>query len=117
MFTYIHRKSHQDGAVTDTTKHIWLQGRQCWMLARIANLYTASEIDALVAQYAHTSPARQGVDAAPRFPGSPVVQAQPLTRDALICAAERGVDWLRQHAVEVRNCGNDFFTFFLPSRL
>lgn len=89
--------------MTDTTKHIWLQGRQCWMLARIANLYTADEIDALAAQYSHTFPAREGVDAAPRFPGAPKVHAQALTRDALIRAVERGVDWLRQHAVQVRH--------------
>ena len=26
----------EDGRVTDPTKHIWLQGRQVWMFARLA---------------------------------------------------------------------------------
>lgn len=36
-----------NGAVYDTTKHVWLQGRQCWMLARIANEYSDGKLGAL----------------------------------------------------------------------
>ncbi len=121
----------QDGAVTDTTKHIWLQGRQCWMLARLANLYSATEIDDMATKYRHAFPGMVCLSAAPililgstfslvfsasclflcilmptapgagpRFPGAPDVAPQPTSRAAMITAAERGVDFLRRHAVQ-----------------
>lgn len=33
----------RDGSVYDTTKHMWLQGRQVWMLSKLFNTYGAPE--------------------------------------------------------------------------
>lgn len=85
-----------DGAVTETTKHVWLQGRQCWMLAKIANTFTDDALGALVAKY----PAAAAAVAPPSRPTKAAVKALPLTRVALIEAARRGVDFLRAHAVD-----------------
>jgi N-acylglucosamine 2-epimerase len=89
----------EDGAVFDTTKHVWLQGRQAWMLARIANMYTEAEIAALVA--AHPAPP------ATAFAGGPAT-ACALTRPSLIACARAGVDFLRAHAVDASD-GSVYF--------
>lgn len=80
-----------DGAVFDTTKHIWLQGRQAWMLARIANTFTDDE----VSQYfsAYSPPARSA-----RAAAGPAVPAL-RTRAGMIAAARAGVEFLLKHAI------------------
>lgn len=86
----------EDGGVTDTSKHIWLQGRQCWMWAKLANAHPADgELEALAARYAApgsavgAKPARSKADVAP----------VPFTRASLVAAARAGVQFLRDHAV------------------
>jgi N-acylglucosamine 2-epimerase len=81
----------EDGVVYDTTKHIWLQGRQCWMYARLCSEYSDAAFSALVA--AHPGPLPSA--AAAGGPASPA----PLTRASLLAQAERGVDFLLRHAV------------------
>ena len=78
-----------DGAVFDTTKHVWLQGRQCYMYARIATEFTDAEFAALVA----ANPAPQ-----PRAGQGPATPT-PLTRAGLLRAAAAGVAFLLKHAV------------------
>ncbi len=97
----------EDGSVTDSTKHIWLQGRQCWMLARLAALYSAEQIDAMTAQYKHEFPddavdgsGSDGSGLVGAVPGMPRPPRVAVTRANLIAAAERGVDFLRRHAVQ-----------------
>lgn len=34
----------EDGSVYDTRKHVWLQGRQTWMLAKVANTVTPAAL-------------------------------------------------------------------------
>lgn len=80
-----------DGAVFDTTKHVWLQGRQAWMLARVANTFTDAEVSHFFGAYA--SPARSARAAA--GPAAPA----PRTRAGLIAAARAGVEFLLKHAV------------------
>jgi N-acylglucosamine 2-epimerase len=78
-----------DGAVFDTTKHVWLQGRQCYMYARVASEFSDSEIAAFTK--AHPPPA-------PRGAGGPATPT-PLTRAGLLNAARAGVEFLLRHAV------------------
>lgn len=40
-----------EGEVTETTKHVWLQGRQCYMFAKVANSYTDSQIESFANKY------------------------------------------------------------------
>ena len=77
----------EDGTVFDTTKHVWLQGRQVWMFARIANTYTEDQISALTALYPAPVPRVGG-------PSTPLA----LTRANLISTAKAGVEFLRAHA-------------------
>ena len=79
----------EDGSVYDTTKHVWLQGRQCWMYARLCSEYSESDFAALTA--AHPPP--------PPYAGAGPATPTPLTRAGLLGAAERGVDFLLRHAV------------------
>lgn len=83
----------EDGSVTDTSKHIWLQGRQCWMWSKIANETSDEQLAQLGAKYGSApstyKPCRSKVDVAP----------QPMTRQALIDGARKGVQFLRDHAV------------------
>jgi N-acylglucosamine 2-epimerase len=78
-----------DGAVFDTTKHVWLQGRQCYMYARVASEFSDAEIAAFVA--AHPAPPAGG--------GGGPATPMPLTRSELLRAARAGVDFLLKHAV------------------
>ena len=99
-----------DGAVYDTTKHIWLQGRQCWMFARIANEYSDKEIDAFAAQHPATIPL---VGVVGKTGG--VVPPVALSRQNLINAAQRGCEFLLQHAV--RKCdGHVYFALTRDGR-
>ena len=43
-----------DGACFDTTKHVWLQGRQVWMFAKLATTFSESEFAAFVAAHPST---------------------------------------------------------------
>ena len=82
----------RDGAVFDTRKHVWLQGRQCWMFARLANAHTDASLAALFEAHAA---------ARPRGPArNALAEPQPLTRAALVAAARRGVQFLLDHAVD-----------------
>ena len=80
-----------DGTVYDTTKHVWLQGRQCWMFAKLATTFDDAAFAALVGAHpAHISAGCVG------GPATPI----PLTRAALIAAATRGAEFLRAHAID-----------------
>lgn len=82
----------REGAVFDTRKHVWLQGRQCWLFARVANSHSEGELAALFERYAA---------ARPRGPArNALAEPQPLTRAALVAAARRGVQFLQDHAVD-----------------
>jgi len=82
----------REGGVFDTRKHVWLQGRQCWMFARVANAHTDAELEALFARYAA---------ARPRGPArNALAEPQPLTRTSLVASALRGVRFLLEHAVD-----------------
>jgi N-acylglucosamine 2-epimerase len=100
----------EDGGVTETSKHVWLQGRQCWMLARVANSHTDAELEALAARWAPAAapapPARSKAAAA-----APV----PLTRAGLIGAARAGVQFLRDHAVRASD-GHVYFCLAADGR-
>lgn len=84
-----------DGAVFDSHKHIWLQGRECWMLAKIANAYSDAELAALTAKW----PAAISFARSPKtlVPG---VKHHDLTRAELIKVAEAGVRFLLAKAVQ-----------------
>ena len=84
----------EDGGVYDATKHVWLQGRQVYMYARLCSEYSEAEFAALVA-------AHPAVPAAVAAPGRSVAAATPtpLTRAGLLAAAERGAAFLLAHAV------------------
>jgi N-acylglucosamine 2-epimerase len=84
----------EDGAVFDTHKHVWLQGRQCWMFARIANAHTDASLAEAFAKYGQGLPT--SCDAAKT---KAAVTPIPLTRASLVAAARRGVQFLRDHAV------------------
>ena len=87
----------ETGAVWDKTKHVWLQGRQCWMLARLAATHSDADIMALAARHAGAlSPSAQ---AKAREPAA-VARSwpAPLTRASLVAAAARGVTFLEAHA-------------------
>lgn len=84
------------GEVWDTTKHVWLQGRQCWMWAKLANCYTDEELGALFAQHRGAGlPPMQH----PTRSKAAGVAAVPLTRAELVKHAEAGVAFLLAHAV------------------
>jgi N-acylglucosamine 2-epimerase len=80
------------GGVYSTQKHVWLQGRQAWMFAKIANLYTDAEIEAFTRKYpSHVSPSSKGI-----------VETKPLpvTRANLVEQSQRCVDFLIEHALQ-----------------
>jgi len=84
-----------DGSVFDTHKHIWLQGRQCWMFARIANAFSSDEeFDAYVKKYNQNLPSQ-----CTNIHTKAKVNPLPLTRSNLIKTARAGVQFLRDHAV------------------
>lgn len=94
----------EDGTVYDTQKHVWLQGRQCWMFAKIANTHTEEQLDALAARYAQ--PLQPSVHAhKAKAAGTPT----PLKRSELIRVARAGVQFLRDHAVNKAN-GHVYFS-------
>uniref|UniRef100_A0A7S3CY66 N-acylglucosamine 2-epimerase n=1 Tax=Palpitomonas bilix TaxID=652834 RepID=A0A7S3CY66_9EUKA len=80
------------GQVYDEKKYVWLQGRQCWMFARIANSYTEEEITALSAK--HRPSFRNSLQK-----GDSLATRIDITRPSLINAAKRGVDFLFEHAI------------------
>lgn len=80
------------GAVFDTRKHVWLQARQCWTFARVANAHTDAELAALFARYARA----RALAPAPGSPATPL----PLSRASLVSAARAGVAFLMAHAVD-----------------
>ena len=81
------------GEVFDTRKHVWLQGRQCWMFARVANSHSDEELAALFEKYKGVRPTLARAGASPATP-------LPLTRSALVESALRGVRFLLEHAVD-----------------
>lgn len=83
----------EDGTVTETTKHVWLQGRQVWMLARLANSFTDGEIDKNFERYCQQPEGR-------------------LSRAALIEAAVQGADFLHRHAIKRRADGSTELVYF-----
>ena len=86
----------EDGACYDTTKHVWLQGRQVYMYARLCAEYSDAEFSALAAAHAPLPAA-----VAPPAPARSQAAATPtpLTRAGLLAAAERGAAFLLAHAV------------------
>ena len=81
------------GEVFDERKHVWLQARQCWLFARVANAHPREgQLEALFERYAA---------ARPRGPArTALAEPQPLTRAALVAAARAGVAFLVRHAVD-----------------
>lgn len=94
--------------MTDTTKHVWLQGRQCWMFARVARTHSDEELAALAAAHGGASP--------PPPPARSKVAVPPLalTRANLVRAALAGVNFLRSHAV--RADGQVYFSLTADGR-
>lgn len=85
----------ESGEVWDTTKHVWLQGRQCWMFAKIANRYSEAALAELARSNAvHLPPMKR-----PQLRKA-AVQPVPFTRAELIRHAKAGVDFLLAHAVQ-----------------
>jgi N-acylglucosamine 2-epimerase len=99
-----------DGAVFDTTKHVWLQARQCWMFSRIANEYSDAEITALFASHPTTIPTTGVVGKT-----GGIVPPIPLSRDSLVKAASRGCHFLLDHAVQ-KSDGHVFFSLTRDGR-
>jgi N-acylglucosamine 2-epimerase len=93
-----------DGAVFDASKHVWLQGRQCWTLAKIANALGDS---GLAARAAAVPPPRPPTAAAGRSKAA--ATPVPMTRDGMVGAARRGVQFLRDFAVR-RTDGQVYFS-------
>lgn len=95
-----------DGAVFDTHKHIWLQGRQCWMFARIANAFHSDEeFDNYAKKYNQNLP----VTVPSKGTKTKVsVNPLPLTRRNLVRTARAGVQFLRDHAVR-KSDGHIYF--------
>jgi N-acylglucosamine 2-epimerase len=91
----------EDGAVTDPRKHVWLQGRQVWMWARLYSACSDAEL---------ASPSLLLESAADLFSAG-IAKPIALTRVALLGAARRGLDFLRKHAV-----ATDGQVFFALSR-
>jgi len=90
------------GAVFDATKHIWLQGRQVWMFARLAATHSEAEIAALAARHAHVLPAAASGGGGGAGAEPPAVASPPpcaLTRASLASAAVRGAAFLEAHAM------------------
>jgi N-acylglucosamine 2-epimerase len=83
----------EDGAVYDASKNIWLQGRQTWMFAKIANLFTDDQISTLAKEFHRELP--------PANSARSKIAVEPfaLTRDNLKKAAIDGANFLRSHAV------------------
>lgn len=123
-----------DGAVFDTTKHVWLQGRQCWMFARIANEYSEGEVLSPVAAVIFAAsrilpdlicaaefeerikahpPTVPIVGVAGKTGG--VVSPLPLARENLIAAATRGCEFLLKHAVRPED-GHVYFALSREGR-
>ncbi|KAA0165653.1 hypothetical protein FNF28_03403 [Cafeteria roenbergensis] len=93
-----------DGGVFDRTKHVWLLGREVFMLARIANEATDSQMH-LLARASARGPAPEGGDSGAAADGSatvssPSIRAIEPSREGLLAAARRGLDFLRRHAID-----------------
>jgi N-acylglucosamine 2-epimerase len=99
-----------NGAVYDTTKHVWLQGRQAWLFARLANEFSDAEIAAFFARYPPTIP-REGVVGKT----GAVVPPVSLNRSSLVEAARRGCHFLLKHAVR-REDGHVYFALTRDGR-
>ena len=98
----------EDGAVWDTKKHVWLQGRQVWMLSKLCNDMSAAQLAEKTTAWPVTLPAHGSGDAA--APPSLAAKTTPmaLTRDGLMEAARGGVEFLRKHAI--RGDGQVYFS-------
>jgi N-acylglucosamine 2-epimerase len=77
------------GAIYDTKMHVWLQGRQVWMLARLANEATDEQLGRLKR-------------ATERLGPSPDPRVKPIqpNREGLFMAARAGMEFLLAHAVD-----------------
>jgi N-acylglucosamine 2-epimerase len=104
----------QYGEVFDSRKHLWLQGRQCFMFARIANTHTDKELETLFSTYtAKVAEKRKTMklktnakeEQSASSGSSPLTSKAkhtplPLTRQSLITSARRGVQFLLDHAFQ-----------------
>ena len=100
----------EDGTVFDTTKHVWLQARQCWLFARVANTHSDAVLADRFATYAHDDAPPSAV--ATSRPPKATAKTLPHTRASLVTSARRGVQFLRDHAVAV-----DGSVYFAVSRV
>lgn len=102
----------QYGEVFDSRKHLWLQGRQCFMFARIANSHSDDELSLLFSTYtAKVASAKKlmefeslkeksnGTNGS-SLPTKAKHTPLPLTRQSLITSARRGVQFLLDHAFQ-----------------
>lgn len=92
-----------DGRVFDRTKHVWLLGRQVFMLARIANEATDSQMHMLASAPPRAPGPKAGASAAEAAPfasGLPSIRVIEPSRAGLLAAAKRGLAFLRKHAID-----------------
>jgi N-acylglucosamine 2-epimerase len=93
----------QYGEVFDSRKHLWLQGRQCFMFARIANTHTEEELSTLFTTYTRKV-AEMKVEKTSTSQTKRVSKAihtpLPFTRQSLISSARKGVQFLLDHAFQ-----------------
>jgi len=85
-----------NGRVYDTTKHVWLQGRQVFMLARIANEATNAQLGQLRSACERRAALELGGPAVVGLEAS--IRAIEPSRQGLKDAARRGLDFLLAHA-------------------
>lgn len=111
-----------DGTVYDTKKHVWLQGRMAFMLARVANEATDAQLAVLakacVARVATgTSSASMASSIANAGASISGVRVAPIaaTREAMLAAATSCVDFLLTNAVDKRT-GHVWFALTADGR-
>ena len=88
----------REGLVYDTTKHVWLQGRQVFLMARVA----VEATDEQLARLAKACEAKLGVAKTGGVRGVTGVRVRPVdaTREGLTAAASRGLRFLLDNAVD-----------------
>jgi N-acylglucosamine 2-epimerase len=118
-----------DGAVYDTKKHVWLQGRMAFVLARVANEATDKQLEILASACASrasrfaSSGASGGSSTSLPAPASLAgpdgvgVRVKPIaaTREAMLEAATACVDFLLAKAVD-KETGHVWFALTADGR-
>lgn len=92
----------RDGRPFDTRKHVWLQGREAWMMARLANEASEEHVRAMMDRFV---PAR---DAASEVADKSALAVPDASRTALVAVSKLGVDFLRKNAIHREN-GHVYF--------